>query len=134
MNKTGFREFLNSRRIFHFTLESNIMTIPSPRNHACRFNHKIILNLDTTDHTLSRRAGGEVRGKSFFDFLRLFLGNLQMIFDTDLGDFQDIIHILDVSFYICPIKFFRGRILFRPKLWPMFPSFSQPWQPQYGQG
>jgi hypothetical protein len=74
-------------------------------------NFQVVMDFDTTDHALCRRAGSEVRGESPFRFLGFALRHLQVVCDSNLGDSKDMVYVLNIPFYVRPVTIFRGRDL-----------------------
>jgi len=69
------------------------------------------MDFDAADDTLCGRTGSEVRGESNFCFFGLALRCLQVVGDSNLSDPEDIVYVLNITFYLCLITIFRGRDL-----------------------
>jgi len=83
------------------------------RQKSCFFDLQIVMDSDTTDQTLRRRAGSQIRGESDLCLFDFTLRHFQVVRDSDLCDFKDIVYILDIPFCVCPIMIFgRWNLLF----------------------
>ena len=60
----------------------------------------IIPDGDTTDHALGCRAKTQVRGEGLSGLADFSFGRLQMVLGSNLSNFQDIVHILDISLHV----------------------------------
>jgi len=71
------------------------------------------MDFDAADDALCRRAGSEVRGESPFRFFGFTLRYFQVIGDSNLGDSEDIVYVLNIPLYIRPVTiFWRWDLLF----------------------
>jgi hypothetical protein len=70
---------------------------PSPTA-SCRhgFHFKFMIDIDTPDHTLSRRTFMNIVVETFHSLLPLVIWQFQLIMDIDPCDFQDTPHIFDI--------------------------------------
>ncbi len=72
------------------------------------FYQKIIPDAYTVLYALGSRAESQVMRESISCLSRFSFSNFQVVFYSNLCDLQDIIDILDISFYLSPIMTFSG--------------------------
>jgi len=66
------------------------------------------------------RDRDQVRGKSLLSFLGLSLSHFWIIFNSNLGDFKELVNVLGVPLHGCPIDSLResGSVFLGPQINP----------------
>jgi len=75
-------------------------------------DHQFIFYMDTANHTLSCGTSNQINGKSVSGLLSFPRGDFKVALYPDFRNFQDSVHILDLSLHIGPKSLFGSGDLF----------------------